>query len=126
MTESQTLLSVLFPGKGITDLGKFAEAGRTRIVALFEQMGESAALGNRIAFDNELPMMFAAQDRRVLGCMTDLMKEAKLHLEEAVRDNDEIVREMNDNPLQYGGMDSAEDRAFKLLHKKDIERPQRP
>jgi hypothetical protein len=107
MTESLTLLSVLFPGKGIVDVNTFMHSARERIRSMFQQMGEAGALGKQIAFDSEPPTMLAAQDRRLLACMTSIMKDAKWSIENDVRDKDRIEREMNMNSLNGDGLDTA-------------------
>ena len=87
MTESLTLLSVLFLGKGIVNVGDFIDFARERIHSMLEQMGEAGALGRQIAFDYDPPTMLAAQDRRLLACMTSIMKDAKWSLSKGTRDN---------------------------------------
>jgi hypothetical protein len=128
MAESQTLLTVLFPGKGITDLKTFAEAARPQIVRLFEQMNETAALGTKIAYDNEPPTMLAAQDRSLLACLRSITGEAKWLMEEGRHNQSEILSElMSEFPVQYGAeMDTADGRAFRVIHGEDIERRREP
>jgi hypothetical protein len=128
MAESQTLLTVLFPGKGIADLRTFAGAARPQIVRLFEQMNETAALGTKIAYDDEPPIMLAAQDRRLLACLRSITGEAKWLIEEGGQNQSEIVSElMSEFPVQYGAeMDTADGRAFRVIHGEDIERHREP
>ena len=128
MAESQTLLSVLFPGKGITDLLTFAVAARAQILRLFEQMNQTAALGTRIAYDMEAPTMLAAQDRRLIACLRSITGEAKWMMEDGRQSQDEIIDELISGfPVQYGEqMETADARAYRVLHQESGDIRDRP
>jgi hypothetical protein len=72
--------------------------------------------------------MLAAQDRSLLACLRSITGEAKWLMEEGRHNQSEILSElMSEFPVQYGAeMDTADGRAFRVIHGEDIERRREP
>ena len=114
LTESQTLVTVVFSGKGIKSADELARAGRAQIKTKFVESGWTELLGTAIDYDEETLELLAAQDRRVLGCMTDLVFAAELAAESGDA-LDAIMTRLNRNINSYNGNTTAERRIWKLL-----------
>jgi hypothetical protein len=75
----------------------------------FLRRGWEAALGKGIAFDESEMRLLAAQDRRILGSINDLIKEAKWSLIEERLGIEETIDEINRDFLSYLEMNRPED-----------------
>jgi hypothetical protein len=109
LTEAITLGSILLPGRGIKDGATFAASMKDGIRKQFLRRGWDAALGKGIAFDEGEMRLLAAHDRRILGSINDLIKEAKWSLIEERLGIDETIDEINRDFLSYLEMNRPED-----------------
>ena len=116
MTESKTLSSVLFSGKGITNPSIFMQTAKGTIETKFNKNGWAKLLGNGVSFDNESPVFMAAQDHSILSCVNDVVRMTKWEIEAKSNALESIMTLMDVIPHLYNGrMANAEQRATALM-----------
>jgi hypothetical protein len=115
LTESTTLYSFLFHGKGIVDGQALTHTAKKLIEAKFKEKGWMSILGSTISFDQSEPTFLAAQDRRVLSSQNDMVKILKAQIGDQM-DYDFVLVHLNIILHTINGvMDSSETRVERLV-----------
>lgn len=98
LTNSYSLLSVVFAGRGLTTAERFADAAVNSLRVYLERAGHGSIFERQImpAFD---AVRFAKpSDRRVLGSMNDLIYSATVYMAGGAHSN-EVIDKINDTPM---------------------------
>jgi hypothetical protein len=101
VTNSESLYSLVMPGRGITTDRQFAHSVGTGLQAFV------AGQGNHLRGVKDLPwqgrdtFFSRINDRRILGSMNDLIFQAKIRLEEGQQTPLEVSFCLNKTPMSY-------------------------
>jgi hypothetical protein len=95
LTESLTLFSFVFHGKGIVDAATLTNRAKLLIETRFKENGWLSVLGTHISFDLATPTLLAAQDRSVLSSMNGMLGLLKSQIEEGKWDLEFLSNEIN-------------------------------
>jgi hypothetical protein len=115
MMESKTLVCVLFKGQGIVSEESLVKIFHDTATLLFERRGWSSVLGRAVSFNSETPTIVAAQDRRLLGCLNDMINQAKWDIQEDQNPLADVMDRLNRNILSYTNYKRPEQRLEELV-----------
>jgi hypothetical protein len=116
LTESMTLFSFLFLGKGMANAGVFTTTARLLIETKFKENGWLSILGTYLSFDLGEPNLLAAQDKSILSSMNGIMGLLKAQIEDGTRDIEMLSNEINTVPFtKNGAMNSSDRRVEKIV-----------
>lgn len=114
LTHSASLYSVVFPGRGINDSGKFIKRVLSAMGAQMEDAGYGDVFEKNLAPLAENIRFSKTGDRSVLGSMNDLVLQAKYRLaDESLPD---AVKGLNKTPMGALGYQYPRDALAKLAH----------
>ena len=115
LTESASMVTVLFPAKGLTSAPRFVAAASDVIHKYFARRGWERLIATSFDIDTTDVVICRTVDKRVLGSMNDfawqteeLMVENHLRLED-------VIDHLDECPMRYLGMDSPTLVAERLL-----------
>jgi hypothetical protein len=116
LTESLTLFSFLFYGRGIVDAAALTTKAKLLIEKKFKENGWLSVLGELISYDLAEPTLLAAQDRSVLSSMNGMAGLLKAQLETGKRDIEFLSNEINIVPFTKNGvLNSSDSRVEQLV-----------
>jgi hypothetical protein len=116
LTESLTLFSFLFHGRGIVDAASLTEKAKLLIETKFRENGWLSVLGTDISYDLAEPSLLAAQDRSVLSSMNGMIGLLKAQIEQGKWDIEFLSNEVNIVPFsKHGIMNNSDSRVEKLV-----------
>jgi hypothetical protein len=116
--ESSTLVTVLFPARGINTSRELVEVLGATVIRYFARRGWGSLLGKQIAFDTETSKFWAAADRTMLGSMVEMIRLSKFDIEDGTEDLETVMDRTNDAPMSAIGMEAPEWVLDKLAGKK--------
>jgi hypothetical protein len=117
VTHSDTLASVVIPGRGLHSADSFLRAFTSAVEDYFAYRGWTPLLGSLIEFDHSKASFRKTRNRRVLGSMNDMVllvqtiNPAKAHDLRWLNDN------LNANILRYLSMGTPQDHIERLLRR---------
>jgi hypothetical protein len=79
--ELNTLVTVVFPGKGITAIDNFGKALRQSILHLFDRRGWKKLLAQQVSFDSARILIEKVSNRRLLGSLNEMTRLAHYEFE---------------------------------------------
>ena len=117
LTESLTLFSFLFYGRGIVDAAALTTKAKLLIETKFKENGWLSVLGKPISYDLAAPTLLAAQDRSVLSSMNGMVGLLRAQLELGKRDIEFLSNEINIVPFTKNGVMNNSDSRVEQLAK---------
>lgn len=99
LTNTQSLYSTIFPGRGVSSGAAFVEHAREAILNLLAADGHGRLCPQMFA-SPDAPVQFSkAHSRSVTGSMNDFIKFAKFMIVEDRRPLEDVIRHNNDMPM---------------------------
>jgi len=108
LTESASLVTVIFPAKGLTSVPRFAAVVSNVIRDYFARRAWGRLIATRFAVDPTDTVICRTLDKRVLGSMNDLAWQAEVWMSERHLHLEDVIDHLNECPMSYLGMDSPE------------------
>jgi hypothetical protein len=108
LTESASLVTVLFPAKGLTSVPRFAAAASDVIHNYFARRAWERLITTQFDLDPTGILVCRTQDKRVLGSMNDFAWQAEVLMAERHLRLEEVIDLLNECPMSYLGMESPE------------------
>lgn len=108
LTESASLVTVIFPAKGLTSVPRFAAAASNVIRYHFARRAWGRLIATRFDVDPTDIVMCRTLDKRVLGSMNDFAWQAEVLMAERHLRLEDVIDHLNECPMSYLGMDSPE------------------
>jgi hypothetical protein len=104
--ESSSLVTILFPARGVLLVESFLQAFRTTVLSHFSRQGWISVLGRELAFDENLAELWAATDRRLLGTLNEMIRLSKWDIIDGYDSLDDVMARTNEAPMSLVGMES--------------------
>ena len=108
LTESASLVTVIFPAKGLASGRRFAAAASDVVRNYFARRAWERLLATRIDVDPTGIVICRTLDKRVLGSMNDFAWQAEVLMAERYLRLEDVIDHLNECPMSYLGMDSPE------------------
>lgn len=115
LTDSVTLISVVFPATGVISVRRFAATTSDVIHDYFVRRAWGRLITTRFDVDPTDVVISRTHDRRVLGSMNDFAWQTELLMREHQLPLEEVIDQLNRCPMSYLGMDSPEFVVERLL-----------
>jgi hypothetical protein len=115
LTESASLVTVIFPAKGLTSVPRFAASASDVIHNYFARRAWERLIATRFGVDPTGIVMCRTLDKRVLGSMNDFAWQADVLMAERHLRLEDVIAHLNECPMSYLGMDSPELAVERLL-----------
>ena len=118
VTNTESLYSLVMPGRGITTDRQFIQSVRTGLQAFMARQGHHLRLEEEDpASQDQDPFFSKTTNRRILGSMNDLIFQSKIRLEEGQQTPLDVSFYLNETPMSYLKYRSPKDIFQKLLLK---------
>lgn len=101
VTNTASLYSILFPGRGVTDENEFLKTVARQLDEILGEDGFQSIYETIIEPKIEEPHFSKALNRSVIGSMNDLVKHAEIHLTKQDLSPLKAAQKLNDIPFSY-------------------------
>ena len=101
VTNSESLYSLVMPGRGITTGRQFVHSVGTGLQAFVAAQGSNLMGVKDLPWQGRDTFFSKANDRRILGSMNDFIFQAKIRLEEGQQTPLEVSFYLNETPMSY-------------------------
>ena len=99
LSNTASLYSTVFYGRGLTDDGQFLDRAMSHLGEFLREAGFGPVYDRRIVPEAGRVLLCGALNRSVTGSITELVRLAKSHLVEQGMSPDETSRHLNETPM---------------------------
>lgn len=115
VTNTESLYSLIMPGRGITTDWQFIQSVRTVLQAFMAGQGNHLRVAKDLPWQDRDTFFSKITDRRILGSMNDLIFQSKFRLEEGQQTSFDVSFYLNETPMSYLKYRSPKDVFHQLL-----------